>query len=212
MLQFDILTIFPKIFDSYLNESILKRGQKKKLLKIKIHDIRKQATDKHLTVDDKPYGGGAGMVLKIEPIYKTLKKIRRHRKSKIILLSPAGKKFNQVIAKNFSKLNQLILICGRYEGVDARVDKLVDEKISVGDYVLTGGELPAMIVIDAVSRLIPKVLGNPESLAEESFNTDKIEYPQYTRPENFHGWCVPKVLLSGNHQKIKDWREKQAKK
>ncbi len=210
MLQFDILTIFPKIFDSYLNESILKRAQKKKLIKIKIHDIRKQATDKHRTVDSKPYGGGTGMILKIEPIYKTLKKIRRQKKSKVILLSPAGQKFNQAMVQKLAKLNQLILICGRYEGVDARVDKLADEKISIGDYVLTGGELPAMIIIDAVSRLAPKVLGNPESLAEESFNPDQREYPQYTRPEKFQNCAVPKVLLSGHHQKIKNWRQKHS--
>ncbi|MFH1226097.1 MAG: tRNA (guanosine(37)-N1)-methyltransferase TrmD [bacterium] len=212
MIQFDILTIFPKIFDSYLNESILKRAQKKKLIKIKIHDIRKQTTDKRQTVDGKPYGGGPGMILKIEPIYKTLKKVKRKNKNKTILLSPTGKKFDQKIAQRYAKLNQLILICGRYEGIDARVDKLVDEKISIGDYVLTGGELPAMAIIDAVSRLKPKALGNPESLTEETFNSNQIEYPQYTRPENFKGWQTPKILLSGNHQKIRNWRQKPGQK
>lgn len=215
MLIFDILTIFPKSFDAYLNESILKRAQKNKLIKIKIHDIRKQTTDKHRTVDDKPYGGGAGMIMKVEPIYKTIKKLKiKNQKSKIILLSAKGKLFNQKEARRLAKYERLILICGRYEGVDERVAKnIADEEISIGNYVLTGGELPAMVIIDAVSRLKPKVLGNADSLNEESFSSpDNLEYPQYTRPENFKGIKTPKVLLSGNHQKIKNWRQKQVKK
>jgi len=218
-MQFDIVTIFPSILDSYLNESILGRAQKKKLIKIKSHDLRKVTKDKHKTVDDKPYGGGAGMVMMVEPIFKTLKKIKRKKNSKVILLDPKGKQFNQKMAKSLTKLDQLILVCGRYEGVDARVDKLVDEKISVGPYVLAGGELGAGIVIEAVSRLIPKVLGNQESLGEETFNRENTkEYPQYTRPENFEykekgekkKLKVPGVLLSGNHKEIKDWRKRQS--
>jgi len=222
-MQFDIITIFPKIFDSYFNESILARARKNKLVKIDVHNLRDYTEDKHKTVDDTPYGGGVGMVLKIEPIYKILKKIvsrkRVKNKTKIILLSAKGKKFDQAMARRFSKLDKLILICGRYEGVDERVAKyLVDEEISVGDYVLTGGEIPAMVVVDSVSRLIKGVLGNKESIKEESFSKkDYLEYPHYTRPEIFSpdkktNWKVPEVLLSGNHQKIEEWKEKCSKK
>jgi len=205
---FDIITIFPKIFDSYFNESIIKRGQKKGLVKIKIHNLRDYTIGKHKTVDDKPYGGGPGMIFKLEPIYKavsSLKKLKiKSQKLKVILFSPKGKKFDQKMAKRFSKLDRLILICGRYEGVDERVAKYIaDEEVSVGDYVLTGGEIPAMIVVDAVSRFIPGVLGKRESLEEI-----KGSYPVYTRPEVFNKWSVPKVLLSGNHKKIEKWRKK----
>lgn len=213
-MRFDILTIFPKIFDSYFKETILKRAQKKGLIQIQVHNIREETTDKHRTVDDKPYGGGPGMIFKIEPIYKTLKKVERQKKSKVVLLSPTGKQFNQARAKSYSKLNQLILISGRYEGIDARVDELVTEKISIGPYVLSGGELPAMIIIEAVTRLIPGVLGHKDSAKEDTFtkNKDYLEYPQYTRPANFKGQKVPKVLLSGNHQLIAEWRLKQQDK
>jgi tRNA (guanine37-N1)-methyltransferase len=204
-IQFDIITIFPDIFQSYFNESIIKRAQKEGLVKIKIHNLRDYTNDKHKTVDDKPYGGGPGMVMKIEPIYKAVqfsKSKIKNQKSKIILFSPKGKKFDQKMARRFSRLDRLILICGRYEGVDERVAKYIaDEEVSVGDYVLTGGEIPAMIVIDAVSRFIPRVLGKHESLEEI-----KGSYPVYTRPEKFLKWSVPKVLLSGNHKKIEKWR------
>ena len=221
-MKFDIITIFPQIFDSYFNESILARARKEKLIKINVHNLRDYTEDKHKTVDDAPYSGGAGMVFKIEPIYKVLKKIigrkRIKNKTKIILLSAKGKKFDQAMARKFSKLDKLILICGRYEGVDERVAKhLVDEEISVGDYVLTGGEIPAMVVVDSVSRLIKGVVGNKESIKEESFlKKDYLEYPHYTRPEIFSpdkktNWKVPEVLLSGNHQKIKEWKEKCSK-
>lgn len=236
-MQFDIITIFPKIFDSYFNESILARARKNKLIKINVHNLRDYTEDKHKTVDDTPYGGGAGMVLKIEPIYKALVKIvgknklkcfksriknqesgiKNNSKTKIILLSAKGKKFDQAMAKKFSKLDNLILICGRYEGVDERVVKyLADEEISIGDYVLTGGEIPAMVVVDSVSRLIPGVVGNKESLKEESFSKkDYLEYPHYTKPNIFSpdkktNWKVPEVLLSGNHRKIDEWREKHS--
>ena len=213
MLIFDIITIFPEIFDSYFKESILQRAQKKGLLKIKVHDLRKWAKDRHRTVDDKPFGGGRGMVLKIEPLYKAVKALRKP-KSRVILFSPRGKKFNQVMATKWSKMNHFILICGRYEGVDERVAKhLADEVVSIGDYVLMGGELPALVLIETVSRLIPGVLGKSQVLKKERVTKEKgfIEFPQYTRPEAFKNWKVPKVLLSGDHKKIKEWRKKQSK-
>jgi len=218
-MQFDIITIFPNFFDNFLNEAILSRALKRGVIKINIHNLRKWASDRHQTVDDKPFGGGVGMVLKIEPIYKAVKRIKSkitNRKSKIILFSPRGKKFDQKMAKRFSKLNQLIIICGRYEGVDERVaEHLADEVISTGDYVLSGGEVPAMVVIEAVSRLIPGVVGKKES-------AEKFDHAQYTRPEVFipkskfvnrksGSWRVPKVLLSGNHKKIAEWRKEHAR-
>ena len=216
-MKFDIITIFPDIFDSYFNKSILKRAQQKKLVKINIHNLRDYTNDKHKTVDDKPYGGGFGMVLMIEPIVKAVKKLKnKYKKSRIILLSAKGKKFDQKMAQQFLKLDQLIIISGRYEGVDERVAKYVaDQEISIGDYILTGGELPAMTIVDAVTRLIPRVIAKG-SLEEESFTKEKyLEYPHYTRPEkvkiNNKERRVPKVLLSGNHQKIKQWQEKRSK-
>ena len=228
-MQFDIITIFPHIFDSYFNESILKRAQKKGLIKIRVHDLRQWTTDRHKTVDDRPYGSGPGMVLKIEPIYKAVQFLKskikiKNKKIRVILFSAKGKIFTQEDARRLAKYDQLILVCGRYEGIDERVAKYIaDEEISVGKFVLTGGEIPAMIVVDAVLRLVPGVLGKRESLAEESFGlspttnyrlptVNYLEYPQYTRPENFRGWKVPKVLLSGNHKKIREWREEQSKK
>ena len=213
-MKFNILTIFPQILDSYFNESILKRAVAAGLIKIQSHDIREFAEGRHKQVDDTPYGGGPGMVLMVEPIYKCLKSIRRKKKAKVILLDPAGRQFNQKMAKKFSRLDQLIFICGRYEGIDARVDNLIDEKISVGPYVLPGGELPAAIIIEATARLLPGVLGKIESTEYETFageKSDVVEYPQYTKPEEFNGWPVPKILLSGNHQKIEDWRKKNKK-
>ncbi len=204
MIKFDIITIFPDIFKSYFNESIIKRAQNKKLIKINIHNLRDYTIDKHKTVDDKPYGGGPGMVMMVEPIYKAVKKIKGKSKAKVILFSAKGKKFNQKMAQKFSKLDRLIMICGHYEGVDERIAKYIaDEEISIGDYVLTGGEIPAMIVTDAVTRLIPGVLGKKESLEEI-----KGSYPVYTRPEKLKDWQVPKILLSGNHKKIEEWRKK----
>jgi tRNA (guanine37-N1)-methyltransferase len=223
-MQFDIITIFPHIFDSYLDESILRRAQKKKLIKIKIHDLRDYTQDKRKTVDDRPYGGGPGMLLKAEPIYKALQSLKSkskifNLKSKIILLDPAGKKFDQRMAKRLSKLNRLILICGRYEGFDERVKKFTDESVSIGDYVLSGGELPAMVIIEAISRQLPGVIGHEHALDEETFSQDKnyIEYPQYTRPEvfktkNSKKLSVPKILLSGDHKKIGEWRKGNKKK
>lgn len=213
-MKFNIITIFPKILDSYFSESILKRAQKAKLIEIETHNLRDFVFNRHHTVDDKPYGGGPGMVLMVEPIYKCLKSIKRRKKSKVIMLDPAGKQFNQKKAQEYAKLDQLIFINGRYEGVDARVDKLIDEKISIGPYVLSGGELGAAVIIESVSRLLPDVLGKMESLQYETFSgkkNDIVEYPQYTRPEIFNKWRVPKVLLSGNHAEIKKWRDKKKK-
>ena len=212
MIKFDIISIFPKIFDSYFKESLIKRAQKKGLLQIRIHDLRKWTSDRHKTVDDRPFGGGSGMVMKVEPIFKAVKALKK-KKSKVILFTPRGKKFNQKTAYKFSKFNHLILICGRYEGVDERVAKyLADEQVSIGDYDLMGGELPAMVVIETVSRLIPGVLGKTKLLKERITKTKGfIEYPQYTRPEVFKKWRVPDVLLSGNHKKIEEWRKKHGK-
>jgi tRNA (guanine37-N1)-methyltransferase len=218
---FDIITIFPRIFDSYLKESFIKKAQEKGLIKIRIHNLRDFTTDKRKTVDDRPYGGGLGMVLKIEPIYKAVRFLKskvKSQKSKVILFTPRGKRFNQRVAYSLSKLDQLILICGRYEGVDERVAKhIADMELSIGDYDLMGGELPAMVVIETIARLIPGVLGKPE-LLKERITKEKgfIEYPQYTRPEIFSPkkgvyWRVPKVLLSGHHQKIEEWRKKHQK-
>ncbi|MDP2587034.1 MAG: tRNA (guanosine(37)-N1)-methyltransferase TrmD [Candidatus Komeilibacteria bacterium] len=209
-MQYDIITIFPKILDSYFNESILKRAQKAKLITIKTHDLRAYTTDKHHKVDDSPYGGGPGMIFKIEPLYKCLKALKRKKKSKVFLMDPAGQQFNQKMSASFAKLDQIILICGRYEGVDARIDKLIDGKICIGPYVLSGGELPAAIIVEAVSRLLPGVLGKMESLQYETFNgelSDVVEHPQYTKPAVFNRWKVPEILLSGNHAEIDKWRK-----
>lgn len=213
MLKFEIITIFPKALDSYFNESILKRAQAKKLIKIKIHNLRDFTDDRRQTVDGRPYGGGPGMILKVEPVFKALKGIKRPRKSKVILFTPQGRTFNQKLAKELSKLDQLVLIAGHYEGLDARVEKFCDLKLSIGDYVLSGGEPAATVVIDAVTRLIPGVLGNEASTKEESFAEENyVEYPQYTRPADFKGLKVPKVLLSGDHRKIKEWRQSRLKR
>jgi tRNA (guanine37-N1)-methyltransferase len=219
-MKFNIITIFPEIFSSYFNESIIKKAQEKKVISIKIHNLRNFTTDKRHTVDDTVYGGGAGMLLKIEPLYKAIKKITKPKKTagqKIILLSAKGKTWNQSLAKKYSKLKNITLICGRYEGVDERIKNFIDEEISIGDYVLTGGEIGAMTIVDSITRLIPKVLGNKESLADESHNeTGILEYPQYTKPAEFKvgnkKYKVPKELLSGNHQLIADWKKKNLKK
>lgn len=217
-MRFDIITIFPEIIDFYLKHSILEKAQKKGIIKIKAHNLRDFTDDKHQVVDGKPFGGGRGMVMKPEPLYKAIKKIKKGTKSKVVLFTPRGKKFNQKMATEWSKLNQLIFISGRYEGVDERIYKhIADEKVSIGDYVLMGGELPSLVAIEATARLIPKVLGNSDSLIKERITQTKgfIEYPQYTRPEvleiNGKKHTVPKVLLSGDHKKIQEWRDKHSK-
>lgn len=220
MINFDIITIFPEIFSSYFSESMILRGQKKKLIKINIHDLRKWTTDKRKTVDDKQYGGGPGMVMKPEPIAKALRALKKNKKSKVILFSAGGKQFNNGVAADFAeKYDRLILICGHYEGVDERVKKIIKDlgfefsEISIGPYVLTGGELPAMVLVDAVARQIPGVLGKAESLEEKRLG---VGVPAYTRPEIFKfknkKYQVPKVLLSGDHKKIEEWRKGQIKK
>jgi len=221
-MRFNIITIFPEIFSSYFNESILKRAQNKKIINIKTHDLRQWAKDKHKTVDDKPYGGGAGMLLMAEPIIKSIKLIKaKNKNTKVILLSAKGKKWNQAMAKRYANPeysgDNITLICGRYEGVDERVKKFIDEEISIGDYVLTGGEIPAMVIIDSITRLLPNVLGNEDSAKFESHSeVGKLEYPQYTRPEilkiNGKNYKVPKILLSGNHAKLQEWYNDHNKK
>ena len=224
-MKFNIITIFPKLFDSFLEESLIKKSIDKKLINFNIVNLRDFTIDKHKTVDDTPYGGGAGMVIKIEPVYKAIKKIQGRKKKspkrKIILLTPAGKQFNQKMAKEFSKLDEITFVCGRYEGIDSRVDNFIDEKISIGPYVLNGGEVAAQAIIEATFRLIPGVVGNIESIKEETFSFKKNgklvteEYPSYTRPEIFavkdKKYKVPKILLSGDHKKIKEWREKKTR-
>lgn len=237
-MRFDIITIFPKIFDSYLQESLLKRAQEKKIVQISVHNLRDWSNDKHLKIDDRPFGGGPGMVLKIEPIYRAVSSILRifnfpasakatagrqfsiskHKGARIILFSTRGKKLDSKIAKRLALCDQLILICGRYEGVDERVaEYIADEEISIGDYVLSGGELPALVLVEAVSRHLPGFLGKYESLEEI-----KGSYPVYTRPEIFYpgdkrqvtskkkAWRAPKILVSGDHKQIDDWRKENA--
>lgn len=215
-MQFDLVTIFPSILDSYFQYAQLKRALDKKIIEINTHDIRDYTHDKHKTVDDVPYGGGAGMIMKVEPIYECIEDILAKSKiarkdTRIILLSAKGKIFDQKKAQEFAKYKKIVLISGRYEGVDERVAKnICDEEISIGKFIISGGELGSGIVMDAVTRLLPGVLGNTQSLAEESYNSKNLEYPQYTRPEKFKGWKVPKVLLSGNHKLISSWRKKNS--
>lgn len=210
-MKIDIITLFPEMLKGPFEESIIKRAQEKDLVEIKIHNLRDWTTDKHKTVDDRSYGGGVGMVLMVEPIYKALEELKT-KSSKVILLTPRGKVFNQEKVKELSRASHLILIAGHYEGFDARVhERLADEEISIGNYVLTGGELPAMVITDAIVRLIPGVLEKPEATEFESHSEKGVlEYPQYTRPADFKGWKVPEVLLSGNHQEIKKWRKKKS--
>ena len=230
MKRFDIITLFPSMIDGYSSESILGRAQKKKLIKIASHDLRSFSKDKHGKVDDTPYGGGPGMVMTVQPIDSAVRKIKKRRgTTRVILTAASGKTFTQQDAKRLSKYDQLIFICGRYEGVDARVEEnIADESLSIGDYVLTGGELPALVMTDAIARLIPGVLGDAASLEDESHNkTGQLEYPQYTKPEEYvfkrprsiisplHNSTttrVPDILLSGDHKKIAQWRAEQAKK
>jgi tRNA (guanine37-N1)-methyltransferase len=209
-MRIDVLSLFPSMF-SPLEESIIGRAKKKGLLDLNIVDIRKFARDKHRTADDTPYGGGAGMVMKPELISDALDSIKKNKKkSRVIYLSPSGKRFDNDMAKELSKYDQLVLICGHYEGIDERVKTLVDEEISVGDHVLTGGELPAMVIIDTVSRFVKGVLGHKDSANDESFSNGLLEYPQYTRPSECRGLKVPDVLLSGDHKKIAQWRRKMS--
>lgn len=206
-MKIDILTLFPEMFNGPFSESILKRAQENNLVEIKVHNLRDWTTDKHHTVDDSPYGGGAGMVMRVDIVDKALTDLRTPD-SKVILLDTKGPIYSQQTAESLTNEKHLILLCGHYEGLDHRIhEHLVNQVICIGQYVLTGGELPAMVVVDSVVRLLKGVVGNPESLSEESFNApDHVEYPQYTYPAEYKGWQVPEVLLSGHHKKIKDWR------
>lgn len=212
-MKIDVVTLFPKMFDSPFAEAMIRRAIDKKILELNCHDMRQWAWNNYKAVDDKPFGGDVGMLIRVDVIDKTLKDLRdKNQKSKVILTSARGKKFTQAKAEEWSKLNNLIFICGRYEGVDQRVaDYLVDEEISIGDYVLTGGELPTMVMIDAVTRLLPGVLGKDESSKVESFSGEdrRIEFPQYTRPQEYNGYKVPEELLSGDPSKIEKWKRAQ---
>lgn len=212
MIRFDVLSIFPEMFHSPLNFSLLKKAQEKGLIEIDLHDIRDWAEDKHNMTDDAPYGGGCGMVMKVEPLERALAAVKRADvQSLVLLMTPQGETFNQKIATRLAEEKHIIMICGRYEGVDERIrEHLADREISIGDYILTGGELSALVVIDAVSRLIPGVLGNDASAATESFSQGLLEYPQYTRPADYKGWRVPDVLVSGNHAQIERWQRIEA--
>jgi tRNA (guanine37-N1)-methyltransferase len=212
MIRFDILSVFPEMFASPFQFSLLKKAQERGLIEIGLHNIRDHAFDKHRMTDDTPYGGGCGMVMKVDPIDRALTAIKREKEaSLVVLLTPQGEQFAQAMAAELATFSQIILICGHYEGVDERVRQyLVDREISIGDYVLTGGELSAMVVVDAVSRLIPGVLGNSESTASESFAMGLLEYPQYTRPAEYKDWKVPDVLVSGNHREIDLWRTRES--
>ena len=210
-MKIDVLTLFPAMFAGPLDESIVKRARESGLLDLKIHQLRDWTHDRHKTVDDRPFGGGPGMLLKPEPLFEAIESLQRE-KSRVILLSPSGRKFDQSIARELAQSEDLILVCGSYEGFDERVrETLADDELSIGDYVLTNGALPAMVVIDAVTRLLPGVLGDDESSHDESFSVGLLEYPQYTRPAEFRGMKVPDVLLSGNHAGIEKWRREQSK-
>ncbi len=213
MLNFTVITIFPEMFASPLSHSILKKAQEKEMISVRVVDLRDYAMDRHRVTDDYPYGGGQGMVMKPEPLIAAIEDARKKGKNpRVILLTPQGKALNQQEADKLSQEKELVLICGRYEGVDERVKNFVDEELSIGDYTLSGGELAAMVVIDTVTRLIPGVLGNVKSPQEESFSDGLLEYPQYTRPEELKGMKVPEVLLSGDHERIKDWRREMSLK
>lgn len=210
-MKIDVLTLFPAMFAGPLDESIVKRARQSGLLDLKIHNLRDYAHDRHKTVDDRPFGGGPGMLLKPEPLFEAVEALARE-KTRVVLLSPAGRTFNQAIARELAQVDHLLLISGHYEGFDERVrEHLADDELSIGDYVLTNGALPVMVIIDAVTRLLPGALGDDESAHEESFSHGLLEYPQYTRPAEFRGMSVPEVLLSGNHAQIAKWRDEQAK-
>jgi tRNA (guanine37-N1)-methyltransferase len=220
-MQFDVFTILPEVFPTYLDTSILKKARERGLIEVRVHNIRDYTHDKHHTTDDTPYGGGGGMVMKPEPIFEAIESVlglaspptqpTPDSNIPVILLTPQGRVFNQTIAEELSRYDRIALLCGRYEGIDERIrEHLVTDEISIGDYVLTGGEIPALILIDAVSRLIPGVLGDPTGAEDDSHSMGLLEYPHYTKPADFRGWKVPDILLSGDHAKIEKWRREQA--
>jgi tRNA (guanine37-N1)-methyltransferase len=220
-MQFEVFTLLPEVFPSYLETSIIKRARERGLIDVRVHNIRDYAHDKHHVTDDTPYGGGGGMVMKPEPVFEAIEtvlgliadptQLKPAPNIPIILLTPQGRVFNQSIAQELSQHPQIVLLCGRYEGIDERIrEQLVTDEISIGDYVLTGGELPALILIDAISRFLPDVLGDPTGAQDDSHAMGLLEYPHYTRPPEFRGWKIPEVLLSGAHAKIDKWRREQA--
>jgi tRNA (guanine37-N1)-methyltransferase len=211
-MQFDVFSLLPEVFSPYLNSSILQRASQHGLIDVRVHNIRDHATDKHHVTDDEPYGGGGGMVMKVEPIFAAVENVLGPNPGcPVILLTPQGRLFNQKVAFELVQHPHLALLCGRYEGIDERIrEHLVSDEISIGDYVLTGGELPAMILIDAISRLLPGVLGDPDGAMDDSHASGLLEYPHYTRPPEYRGWAVPEILLSGNHAKIESWRREQS--
>lgn len=215
MMRIYVMTLFPDIFNAYIGESMMKKAIDKGILEVKLYNIRDFSDNKHKKVDDYPFGGGAGMVMTPQPIFSTYEYILEENSlynPKVIYLSPKGKVFNQKMSKEFSIEKDIILLCGHYEGIDQRViDEIVTDEISIGDYVLTGGELPALVLIDSISRLIPGVLNRNESFEDETFENNLLEYPQYTRPREFKGMEVPKVLISGNHKKVDEWRLEKSK-
>ena len=221
-LQFDLVTLFPEFFSSPLEQSILRRAQRKQIVRVLVHNLRHYTHDRHKTADDKPFGGGAGMLMKPEPLFECIEAIQKKRvdpqgpkpaKGWVVLLDPHGEPLTQKLANRLARRKRLIIIAGHYEGVDHRVrEHLIDQEISIGDFITMGGEAPALCLIEAVTRLLPGVLGNEGSLTEESFEAGKLEYPQYTRPRNFRGWQVPDVLVSGNHAEVARWRRKSALK
>lgn len=218
-MEFDVFTLLPEVFPPYLESSILQRARQRGLLEVRVHNIRDWATDKHHVTDDEPYGGGGGMVMKVEPVFAAVESVlgpsgsSSMRDCPVILLTPQGRVFNQAVAMELVQHAHLALICGRYEGVDERIrEHLATDQISIGDYVLTGGELPALILIDALSRLLPGVLGDPDGPFDDSHATGLLEYPHYTRPPEFRGWKVPDILISGNHARIANWRREQSLK
>jgi tRNA (guanine37-N1)-methyltransferase len=212
MIQFDILTLFPEIFQSSFGSSLTKKACDKGLIKANLHNIRDHAPGKHRVTDDSPFGGGGGMVMKVEPVHRTLETVVSDADDSIvILLSPQGRTFSQEIAESLTRYSQIVLICGHYEGIDERIrTHLIDDEISIGDYVLTGGEVPAMVVVDAVSRLIPGFVGNESSVLSDSYTTGLLEGPHYTRPREYKGWKVPEVLLSGHEKRIAEWRRRES--
>jgi tRNA (guanine37-N1)-methyltransferase len=213
-MRFDVLSIFPEMLQSPLSYSLLKKAQEKGLINICLHDIRRWAEDKHKMTDDAPYGSGCGMVMKVEPVERALAEIKDTKLNPlVVLMTPQGEIFNQKVASQLTRERQIIIICGKYEGIDERIrEHLADREISIGDYILTGGELSALVLIDAVSRLLPGVLGNDNSAFSESFSQGLLEYPQYTRPAEYKGWRVPEILLSGNHAQIESWRKRKSLK
>ena len=217
-MQFEVFTLLPEVFPPYLESSILQRARQRGLIDVRVHNIRDYTHDKHHTTDDTPYGGGGGMVMKPEPVFEAIESVlgldpghAQPAPIPIILLDPQGRLFTQRVAEDFAGYERIALLCGRYEGVDERIrEHIVTDEISIGDYVLTGGELPALVVIDAIARLIPGVLGDPTGAEDDSHSMGLLEYPHYTKPSEFRGWKVPEILLSGDHAKIEKWRREQA--